>query len=154
MSDRVVESVAIWLASQSTLAAGVSVFAHQLPESTGNPNVSTSSPTVGVFETVGPSPIETFVPSSGGQPSFNRHRVEVVCRSTGDDAGDPLPLPSRQIVQTCYRAVCGFPPNSTVPGGYGGLMTMSAETSPALIERDASGRYVWRFVALVYSQST
>lgn len=152
--EGIADSVAHWIASQSTaLTIGVTVVTHALPEPVGHPNLSTTSPMLAVFESPGLAPVNRFVPSAGGQPAFTIHRLRVLVRSTQDDNGEPDPRPSRKIAADAYRAVVGYPPNTT--GAYpGGALTLSAEGAVQSFGRDQQGRYLWEFTAVAYAAST
>lgn len=152
-STGMMEDIALYLEGEITgLTRGTRLFAWQLPDSSGNPDVSSTAPIATLIPEIGLLPIGRFVPSSGGQPAFNRPGIRVRVRSTdGANGGEPLPESAYALASQIHVALQGFPPNSTVLGGVSGVINSIDTVSPPYLEdRDDRRRYEFTFRAVVW----
>jgi hypothetical protein len=149
------EDLGIYLAANSTrLNVGTSLFGYQLPDSTSNPHVSSTGPIVALIPEIGFQPVGRFVPSTGGQPAFERPIVRVRVRSTEAANGQPSPTNAFSVAAEIHRLLEGFPPNSTVAGGTHGTIGAIETMSPPYVEdRDARGRYEITFRATIWDSA-
>jgi hypothetical protein len=151
-STGLIEDLGVYLAANSTrLSIGTSLFGYQLPDSTSNANVSSTQPVATLIPEIGFLPIGRFVPTSGGQPAFERPAVRVRVRSTDGDNGQPSAQPAYAVANEIHRLLEGFPPNSTVAGGtHGRIGAVESFSPPYLEDRDDRGRYEFTFRVVVW----
>jgi len=148
------EDLGLYLETEITgLTRGSRMFGYQLPASTGNPSVSSTAPIAAIIPEVGFAPVDRFVPASGGLPAFDRPGIRIRVRSTdGSGGGEPLPEASFALASRIHRELSSYPPNSTVAGGvHGAIGAVEPQSAPYLEERDARGRYVFAFRAIVWA---
>lgn len=118
-----VEEVGAFLAASSTrFTIGTNLYLNFLPD---EPATATA-----LFETPGPGPLDTFSKAA----AIEQPRVQLVCRSSGDNTGPTIARANIDVAFTTLHSVA----NQVLSGST--YLRIAAVQSPFLLDRDPRGR--------------